>query len=60
MEGGEDHAYRRAYRQPRPAAVLGGLLGLVDYLHLAVLVLGDDRGVVGSDDVLSVELLERL
>src|SRR5215208_4701683 len=30
----EDHADRRADRQTGPAAVLGGLLGLVDYLYL--------------------------
>jgi hypothetical protein len=38
---------------------LGGLLGLVDYLYLALLVLGDYRGVIGSHEVLAVELFER-
>jgi hypothetical protein len=38
---------------------LGGLLGLVYYLYLALLVLGDDGGVVGADQVLAVELFER-
>jgi hypothetical protein len=38
---------------------LGGLLGLVDYLYLALLVLGDDGGVVGAYEMLAVELFER-
>src|SRR5215217_3410294 len=58
--GGEDQPDRRADRQTRPAAVLGGLLGLVDYLYLALLVLGEDGGVEGSHEVLAVELLEFL
>jgi hypothetical protein len=37
---------------------LGGFLGLVDYLYLPLLVLGDDGGVVGSHEVLAVELFE--
>jgi hypothetical protein len=39
--------------------VLGGLLRLVYDLYLALLVLGEDGGVVGSYEVLAVELFER-
>jgi hypothetical protein len=37
---------------------LGGLLGLVYYLYLALLVLGEDGGVVGAYEMLVVELFE--
>jgi hypothetical protein len=39
---------------------LGRLLGLVDYLDFALFVLGDDGGVIGSYDVLAVELFQLL
>jgi hypothetical protein len=39
--------------------VLGGFLGLVYYLYLALLILRDDGGVVGAYEVLAVELFER-
>jgi len=53
-------ADRRPHRKPGPAAVLGRLLYLVDYLYLALLVLGEDGGVMGAYELLAVELLERL
>ena len=40
----------RADRDPAPGAVLGRLLVLVD-VDLAVLVLGDQRDVVGADEL---------
>jgi hypothetical protein len=43
-----------------PATVLGRLLYLVDDLDLAFFCFGDHGRVVGTDDVLAVELLEYL
>src|SRR5215210_806745 len=57
---GEDQADRRADCQTRPATVLGRLLGLVDYLDLALFVLGEDGGVVGANEVLAVKIFEHL
>jgi len=51
---------RRADCQAGSTTVLGGLPGLVDYLYLASLGLGDYRCVEGSHDALAVQLLERL
>jgi len=45
---GEEDAEHGAHGDPRPDAVLGGLLVLV-HGHLAFGVLGDDGGVVGTD-----------
>src|SRR5215210_5024997 len=56
----KDHADRCTNGEAGPAATLGRLLYLVYNVDLALFVLGDDGGVVGSDDVLAVELLQSL
>src|SRR5215211_1657350 len=58
--GREDQSDRSSDRQASPTAVLGGLLYLVYYLYLAFFVLGEYCSVVGSHDVLAVEVLEEL
>ncbi len=55
----KDKADRCTDRQTRPATVLGRLLGLVDYLDLAPVCLGEDGGIIGAHKLLAVEFLER-
>ena len=57
--GREEHAEHRADGDAAPGAVLRRLLVLLD-VDLAVLALGHDGDVVGADDLVLVELLDRL
>jgi hypothetical protein len=55
----EQHSDQRSDRDPSPGAVLGRLLVLFD-VDLAVGVLGDQRDVIGPDELVVVELEQNL